>query len=209
MQHVAGVVLCSLLATTRAGAQVLITGETGGAGGHAVMATANLLAPDDFDTLANFWGQYGYGLSSRVDVLVAYGNISVFGDTQHYVGAGSNIGLLKRGRQIVDVSFFNTVSVPMTRRDQASTVFVTLALVASRPMTLGSFAITPYGGFNTLMPIGERKCGIFTPVETLHTGIAGVTVPFGRAWSAYVEYSPGPGIRCGGFGILYVRPKQP
>ena len=49
----------------------------------------------------------------------------------------------------------------------------TLALVASHPVTVGSVVITPYGGFNTLLPAGQRSLGAFTPVETLHTGKIG------------------------------------
>ena len=199
--------ICGLLWVRPAAAQVLVTGETGGAGGRAIMVSGNLLAPNEFGTLKNFWGQYGYGVSDRVDLFAAYGNISVFGDTQHYVGVGSNIGLLKRGRQGIDLSFFNNFSVPITRRDQASTVLATLALVASRPLTVGSTTITPYAGFNTLLPIGRRERGIFTPLEALHTAIVGMTVPLGKSWAAYAEYNPGPGIRCVGLGILYLVPR--
>ena len=208
MRHLTAFLICGLVGTGSADGQVLVTGETGGSGGQAVMITANLLAPKDFGTLANFWAQYGYGLADRVDVFAAYGNISVFGDTQHYLGAGSNIGILRRGQHGLDLSFFNNASVPVTRRDQAATVLITLALVASHPMTFGSVVITPYGGFNTFLPIGQRARGVFTPVETLHTGIAGVAIPIGKTWSAYAEYNPGPGIRCGGIGLLYVQPRQ-
>ena len=208
MRHLAVLLICGLVGDAPAGGQVLITGETGGSGGQAVMITANLLAPNDFGTLANFWAQYGYGLADRVDVFAVYGNISVFGDTQHYLGAGSNISILRRARHGLDLSFFNNASVPVTRRDQAATVLATLALVASHPVTFGSAVITPYGGFNTLMPIGHRARGVFTPVETLHTGIAGVAIALGKTWSAYAEYNPGPGIRCGGVGVLYVRPRR-
>ena len=201
-------VISALLVTAPAAGQVLVTGETGGAGGQAVMVSANRLTPNDYGTLTNIWAQYGYGLSDRVDVFAAYGNISVFGGTQHYLSAGSNIGILRRARHGLDVSFFDSASVPLTRRGKASIVLVNFALVASHPVTIGSTAITPYGGFNTLLPIGERARGVFTPIETLHTAIVGVTIPIGTAWSTYAEYNPGPGIRCGGAGILYVRPRQ-
>lgn len=209
MRCLAALFFSILAGTAPAGAQVLITGETGGAGGQAVMVTANRLAPKDFGTLANFWAQYGYGLSDRVDVFAVYGRISVFGDSQQYVGGGSNISLFKRRGHGLDVSFFTNATVPVTRRDQAATALATLALVASRPVTLGSIVMTPYGGFNTLLPIGHRERGVFTPVEALHTGIAGLAVPIDKAWSAYAEYNPGPGLQSAGVGILYVRPRQP
>lgn len=208
IRHLAVLLVCWLIGAATASAQVLVTAETGGADGQAVMASANLITPKDFGTLANFWAQYSYGLADRLDVFAAYGNISVFGDTQHYVGVGSNVGILRRGRHGLDVSFFNNASVPVTRRHQAATVLVTLAVVGSHPVTLGSVVVTPYGGFNTLMPIGQRALGVFTPVETLHTGIAGIAIPLGRTWSAYAEYNPGPHLRSGGVGVVWVRPGQ-
>jgi hypothetical protein len=194
------------MSVSAASGQVLITGETGGSGGQAAVVAANLLHPTDFGTLKNFWVQYAYGVTDRVDLFADYGNISVFGDTQHYVGVGSNIGILRRARHHVDVSFFNNASVPLTRRDQASTVLLTLALVASRPVTVGSVVITPYGGFNVLMPIGQRARGVFTPVESLRTGIAGMAVSLNKSWSAFVEYNPGPNLQCAGVALAYVRP---
>lgn len=208
MRRMALLMVCWLAGIATARGQVLVTGETGGSGGQAVVVAANLLAPKDFDTLANFWAQYGYGLADRVDVFAAYGNISVFGETQHYVGVGSNIAILRRARQHLDLSFFNNASLPVTRRNQAATVLVTLALVASRPVKVGSTVLTPYGGFNTLLPVGQRAAGVFTPVETLHTGIIGVAVPVNRAWSAYAEYNPGPHLQCAGVGVAYVLPRQ-
>ena len=209
MRCMAVFLVCWLVRTATGSAQVLITGETGGAGAQAVAVAANLIQPKDFGTLANFWAQYGYGVADRVDAFVTYGNISVFGETQHYVGVGSNIAVLRRGQHGLDLSVFDNVSVPVTRRNQAATLLVTLALVASRPVKLGSVAITPYGGFNTVAPIGQRALGVFTPVETLHTGIAGVAIPLGKTWSAFVEYDPGPNLRSGGVGLAVIFPRQP
>src|SRR5437016_11665796 len=100
-----------------ANGQVLVTGEPGGAKAQAVVVTANLISVKDFGTLKNFWAEYAYGLTDRVDVFANHGVIGVFGETQHYVGGGLNIGLLQRRRHGLDVSFFSNVSVPLTRRD--------------------------------------------------------------------------------------------
>ena len=207
LRHISVLLVCWLAGTATARGQVLVTGETGGAGGEAVVLAANLLSAKDFANLGNFWAQFGYGLSDRVDVFAAYGNTTVFGELQHYVGVGSNIGVLRRGRHGVDLSFFNNASVAVTRRNEACTLFVMLALVASRPVTIGSVVVTPYGGFNTVVPIGQRALGVFTPVETLHTGIVGVTVPLHKTWSAYVEYDPGPKLRSAGVGLAYFVPR--
>ena len=191
-----------------ASAQVLVTGEPGGAKAQAVVVTANLISVKDFGTLKNFWAEYGYGLTNRVDVFAAYGVISVFGETQHYISGGTNVGLLQRRRHGLDVSFFSNVSVAVTRRDEAATLLGTFAVIASRPVTIGSLSVTPYGGFEALVPIGQRARGVFTPVETLHAGVIGVAIPLDKTWAAFVEYDPGPRLRSGGAGIAVTIPRE-
>lgn len=197
-----------LVTAASASGQVLVTGETGGAGAHVVVASANLISAEGVGNLGNLWGQYGYGLTDRVDVFAFYGNITVSNDTQHYGGIGSNVSLLRRAQHGLDLSLLSNASVPMSRRHQAATVLVGLALVASRPLTIGSTVITPYGGFNTLAPMGQRDRGLFTPVETQHAGIVGVAMPLHRTLTAYLEYNHGPAVRSGGLGLLFAIPRR-
>jgi hypothetical protein len=201
-------VVCWLAGLVTASGQVLLTGEPGGTGAQGVTVTGNVISPRGFTDLANFWGQYGYGLTDRVDVFAAYGAIRVFDETQHYVGIGSNVGILRRGAHGLDVSVFSNLSLPLTRRDEASSVVVTIAVIASRPVTLGSLRITTYGGFESLAPVGDRARGVFTPVETLHAGILGVAIPLQKAWTGYVEYNPGPNLRSAGAGIALTIPPR-
>jgi hypothetical protein len=208
MRHLTLLVVCWLAGAVASSGQVLLTGETGGSGTQAVAGAANLISPRDFGKLANFWAQYGYGLTDRIDLFAAYGNTTVFSETQHYVGGGSNIGIFRRGRHGLDISLFSNASVPMTRRDQAATVLVTLAVVASRPVNLGSVVLVPYGGYEALVPVGHRARGVFTPVETQHTGIAGVAIPLHTAWAAYLECDPGPAVRSGGMGLVLTIPRR-
>jgi hypothetical protein len=167
-----------------------------------------LISPRAFANLTNVWAQYGYGLTERVDVFAAYGAMRVFGETQHYVGIGSNVGVLQRSRHGLDVSLFSNVSVPLTRRDEAATLLVTLAVIASRPVKIGSLLMTPYGGFDAVAPVGARARGVFTPVETLPAGLVGVAIPFQKTWTAYVEYNHGPNLRSGGAGIAVTIPRR-
>jgi hypothetical protein len=208
VRRVMPVLVLWLASAVTSSAQILLTAETGGAGSQAVTVSANRIAPKDFGTLDNFWAQYGYGLTDRVDVFGLYGNISVFGGTQHYVGAAANISVLRRGQAWVDVSCFSGVSAPITRREEAAAVLGTLALVASRPIQLGSVQVTPYGGIETVVPAGHRDRGIFTPVEILHAGIVGAAVPLRKDWTAYVEYNPGSNLRSAGAGITVALPHQ-
>lgn len=200
--------VCWLAGDVTAHGQVLLTGEPGGSGAQNLAVTANLISPKAFANLGNIWTQYGHGLTDRVDIFAAYGAIRVFGGTQHYIGIGSNIGVLRRSQHRFDVSLFNNVSMPLTRRDEAATLLVTLALIASRPVKIGSLPITPYGGFETVAPVGARARGVFTPVETLHAGIVGVAIPLQKTWTVYVEYNPGPNLRSAGAGIAVTIPRR-
>lgn len=208
LRHVTLVIVCWLAGPVTARAQVLLTGEPGGSGAQGVTVAGNVISPKAFADLANVWGQYGYGVTDRVDLFAAYGAIRVFDETQHYVGIGSNVGILQRDRHGLDVSLFSNVSLPLTQRDEASSVLVTIAVIASRPVTLGSLRMTTYGGFESLAPVGSRARGVFTPVETLYAGIIGVAIPWRKTWTAYVEYNPGPNLRSAGAGIALTIPTR-
>jgi hypothetical protein len=207
VRQVTLLVVCWLAGAVTASGQVLLTGETGGSGAQAVSVTANLISAKGFGDLTNFWGQFGYGVTDRVDIFATYGAITVFGKTQHYASVGSNVGILQHRQHGLDVSFFSSLSVPMTRRDEAATLLLTVAFVASHPLNLGSLLVTPYGGLEAVIPVGDRARGVFTPVETLHAGIVGVAIPLRKTWTASVEYNPGPSLRSGGVGIAVTIPR--
>jgi len=188
-------------------AQALITGENGGRGSQAIMVTANALFPKDYTVPANFWAQYGYGLANRIDVFASLGNITVYGKTQHYSAFGSNIGLIKRDRAGLDVSFYNNLSVPFNRQDQASTVLWNSAFVGSRPVQTSDRLITLYGGFSVLAPLGNRSDKIFTPPVTIYSGILGVALSLNKGVTLFFEYNPGSLQQSTGVGALYVLPR--
>jgi hypothetical protein len=186
-------------------AQALITGENGGKGAHAVMISANAIQPKDYGTLANIWVQYGYGVSNRFDAFVNYGNITVYGRSQSYLAAGSNLGLLRRKRAGVDVALYNNASVAITHREEACRVLLLSALIASRPVKIGGYTLTPYGGVMRLTPIGAVPNPTFTPPSGVYNGIAGVALPLGKV-ILFLEYNPGRIQHSGGMGVLYVFP---
>jgi hypothetical protein len=206
MRHVARLAVCWLVSAVAASGQILLTGETGGSGAQAVTVTGNLISPKDFGRLSGFLAQYGYGLANHVDLFASYGSTTVYREMQHYVGVGSNVGILQRGRHGLDVSLLSNASVPVTRRHQAATALVTLAVIASRPVKLGSVTVAPYGGVKALAPVGARARGVFTSVGTQYAGIAGAAVPLHRIWSLYVECDRGPNLRSGGAGITVTLP---
>lgn len=185
------------------GAQVLATGETGGKGGQAVFLTANGLYPEGL-SLFNANVQYSFGLTDKVDVVAIYGNISALGENQHYAGFGWNVNLLKRNQALVDVSFFNTVTFPVSRRSESSTVLLTPALVVSRPVTIAGRTVAIYTGLNSVVPIGNIQDKLFTPPETLLNVPAGVSVVLSKKWVTYVEYDYGSNLSSVGVGILRV-----
>ena len=199
----AGSALWSVLSVARLPAQVLITGENGGKGSQAVMVSANLIQPDDFGKLTNFWVQYGHGLTNRVDAFASYGNITVFGRSQHYVAVGSNIGLLRRPRAGVDVALYNNATFSLNHRTQGSPVLLISALIASRPFQAAAHTVTPYGGVTRLSPIGKADDPVFTSASAVHTGIAGISVSFGKV-ILFAEFNPGRAQHSGGTGLLYL-----
>ena len=197
--------LWSLFIVNALPAQVLITGENGGKGSQAVMVSANAIQPTGFGTLSNFWVQYGYGVSDRVDAFVVYGNITVFGRSQSYAAVSSNVGLLRRSRTGVDVALYNIANLPINHREQACTLLLGSALIASRPVKVGGHTVIPYGGVSRLTPMGRVLDPIFTPPSAVYNGIVGVAVPLGKV-TFFFEYNSGGIQRSGGMGVLYVFP---
>ncbi len=186
---------------------MLLTGETGGKGSQSIMVSANAIVPRNYTVLANAWAQYGYGLANRADLFASYGNITAFGQTQHYASVGLNLGLVKRQRAGVDLSFYNNASIPFNRRHQSCTVLLNSAVIASRPVKWGRRSVTPYGGFNRLHPLEHRADKVFTPGKVVHSLIVGVAVPLSSAVTLFLEYNPGHLQHSAGAGVLYVLPR--
>ncbi len=191
-----------------ANGQALFTGETSGKGVSSLLVAANASFVRDFTTPANFWTAYTRGVHDRVDAFAFYGNLSIFGRTQHYGGLGSNVGILKRARHRVDVAFLTLFSTPFNHRDQAATVFATFAPVASRPVRLRGHEMTLYGGYLRSEPLGRRANRLFTPPKGTHNGIVGAVLPVSRSLSLIAEYDPGRSQQNLGLALLYVFPRR-
>ena len=84
--------------------QVFFTGETSGNGASSVFVAANVGRVSNFTTSANFWTAYTRGFHDRLDAFLFYGNLTILGQTQHYAGLGSSVGVLKRSRHAVDLA---------------------------------------------------------------------------------------------------------
>lgn len=182
-------------------AQPLATGESGGKGNSAILLSANGLYPEGL-TLTNIYFNYIYGLTDRIDLSAIYGNISAMGEGQHYIGFGWNANLVKRSKAFVDVSFFNTVTVPLNRRNEASKVLMTPALVVSRPVKITGHSLTLYSGLNYLVPIGSVEAKLFTPPETLFNVPIGVSIPLDDKWIFSGEADLGPNLKALGIAII-------
>jgi hypothetical protein len=105
-----------------ANGQALSTGEKSGKGVSSIFfaATANFVR--DFTVPSNFWTAYTRGVHGRVDAFAFYGNLTIYGQTQHYIGVGSNLGILKHARHGVDLAFLNFYSTPLRVLDALSSV---------------------------------------------------------------------------------------
>ena len=168
-------------------AQVLTIGETLGKGKSAVLLSDNVIFPgDDIPSLNIAYGLWAKGLHPRFDLYISAGETTTEGETQAWIGGGGNVQLVKAGK--VAVSLFNVASVPFNRRDEACDVLLNSALVASVPVGGKAFI---YSGVNSLIPIGHRARGIFTPPDTKVNVPVGATYALGK-WGLWGEVDIGP-----------------
>ncbi len=174
-------------------AQVLTTGETLGRGAQAVMLSENHLFVDGVD-LNNGYLQYVRGLSGRFDLYVSVGTTHLMRRDQEWVGAGGNLHLF-RVRKFA-VSWYNVCSLPVNHTTEASTVLLNSALVVSREVNK---TITLYSGVNSLLPIGARDRGFFTPMQREFNVPVGAAIFHGK-WAVFLEGDIGH-LKMAGVGI--------
>jgi hypothetical protein len=192
--------LILLASCTAAGAQVLTTAETLGAGKQAVLASENRVLVDGA-RLHMIVGQYVRGLSNHFDLYLAAGVTRTDEDTgtrvlnQAWLGAGGNWNFAQwKGFR---ASFFGILSIPVTRRGQASKVLANPALVISR--TLVRNRLVAYTGVNALVPIGHRDLEWFTPSKTQVNVPVGALVMLGK-WGVFAEADIGH-LKAAGLGL--------
>lgn len=193
------VVVLSLVCTPRTVfAQVLTIGETLGKGKSAVLLSDNVIFPGEgIPSLNIAYGMWVRGVHQRLDVYLSGGETTTEGETQWWIGGGGNLQVIKAGK--VGVSLFTVASVPLNRRDQACTVLLNPALVASVPIGPKVFV---YSGVNGLVPVGHRARGIFTPPDTKVNVPVGATYALG-AWGLWGEVDIGP-LHAVGIGLTRV-----
>jgi len=187
-----------LLIEGRGNAQVLATAETLGRGTSAVLFTDNVIVPGDGIAYLNIaYGQYARGVHDRADLYVSFGETTTEGSTQVWIGGGGNVRLARMRK--VSVSLFGIATIPLSRRDEACLVLLNPALIVSAPVTK---ALSLYSGVNSLVPIGERARGIFTPPSSKVNVPIGATYAIG-AWGVWGEADLGT-LRAFGIGFSRV-----
>jgi hypothetical protein len=199
--------LCLVAAASCARGQAFFTGETGGKDRTSFFVAANVAFVRDFTIPGNFWIAYTRGVHERVDAFVYYGNLTLFGRTQHYAGLGSSIGILRRARHGVDLAFLQFFSTPFNRRDEAATVSAYFALSASRPIRIGPCGITIYSGYLRGESFGQRTHKLFSAPSGTHNGMIGAVIPVSKSLSLIAEYDPGSQQNVG-LALLYSFPRQ-
>lgn len=186
--------LASVLVTHVAHAQVLSTADTLGRGKTAILLSDNELYAGDGIRLNIAYAMAARGLNERFDIFFSFGETATNGEAQAWIGGGGNLHLAKvKG---VSLSAFNIASIPVHRRDEACLVLLNSALVASRPVGPKIFI---YSGLNTLIPIGERNRGVFTPPDLKVNVPFGVTYAVGP-WGLWGEVDVGQ-LHALGFGV--------
>jgi hypothetical protein len=194
------VVLVLMAFCSPAEAQVLATADTLGSGKQAVLFSENRIFVDGF-RLHIVVGQYARGLADHVDLYLVAGVTRTDDETattvlnQAWLGVGGNWNVARwKG---FSASIFGIVSVPVTRRDQASVVLANPALVVSRTVIPDRLAL--YSGVNALVPIGHRERGLFTPPDTKLNVPAGALIMLGK-WGLFGEADIGH-LKALGFGL--------
>ena len=118
----------SLLAAEPAGAQVLSTADTLGKGTQSALASDSRIFVDGA-RLHIIAGQYVRGLTARLDLYLLANDTrtedeeGAEGIDQFAVGAGGNWNCARSHG--FSFSLFGVVTVPLTRRDQASRITAT------------------------------------------------------------------------------------
>ena len=190
--------LLLLAAASRADGQVLSTAETLGNGKSGLLFTDNVIVPGDGIANLNIaYGEFARGLTDRFDLYASAGATTTEGSTQAWVGGGGNLRLARIGKAAV--SLFVVASVPLTHRDEACQVLLNPALIVSAP--LGA-KLSIYSGVNSLVPIGDRARGIFTPPSTKVNMPIGAAYAIG-AWGVWGEADFGT-LRAFGAGLSRV-----
>ncbi len=169
-----------VLFATSAQAQVLTTAETLGKGKQMVAVSENHL--EDAGTGINIaYVMYAKGLTNRFDLYTVVGETRLLGEGQAWVGIGGNAKLFSARK--TSVSLFTLASVPLHRFSESSVVLLNTAVVVSRPV---NSKLSVYTGVNTLVPIGKRDQGFFTPVDNKLNFPLGASVALG-AWGITAE----------------------
>lgn len=169
-----------VLFATSARAQVLTTAETLGKGKQMVAVSENHL--EDAGTGMNIaYVMYAKGLTSRFDLYTAVGETRLLGEGQAWVGIGGNAKLFSARK--VSVSLFTLASVPLHRFSESSVVLLNTAVVVSRPV---NSKLSVYTGVNTLVPIGKRDQGFFSPVDNKLNFPLGASIALGN-WGITAE----------------------
>jgi len=179
-------------------AQVLSIGETLGRGKSGLLLTDNAIVPGEgIPNLNIFYGEFARGLGDRFDLYLSFGETTTDGETQVWTGGGGNLRLARARK--VTFSLFTVASVALTRRDQACQVLWNPALIASTPVAR---QLTVYSGVNSLIPIGDRERGIFTPPSTRVNVPIGATYAIGP-WGLWGEVDVG-NLQAVGVGITRI-----
>ena len=96
----------------------------------------------------------------------------------------------------------------MTHRQKACSLFLTSALIASRPIPVRERSVTVYGGAMRQTPLGIARDALFTPASAVYNAIVGASWPITANAVLLFEYNPGRFQSSGGIGLLYTLPRH-
>lgn len=192
MKRFALVVVLFFVASAHA--QLNANGETSGKGKLSFLGSVNASRYLGVDSTGGYVC-LTYGVNDRVDLFALGGVTRIPGESQSWAGGGANIHLAKLLG--MDVSTYDYVTMPLSRRREASTALVDLSLVFGRHFG----PVGTYTGVNAVIPAGRSRQSTFTPSHAEFQAVFGLVVPMDR-WGIWSETDLGR-IRTYSVGLGY------
>lgn len=183
-------------------AQMVNTADTTGGKGNTGTTVSISYLNDP-----NFWQKYSFiaqslGISNNLDFMAGIAHTSIKtsdgapSETQFSGFGGVKYNFLGGDKGLPKFSLLGLLSQPLNEREKGVTTLYT-AFIASKAAKIKKFEFTPYGGFTSLVPIGNPQNKLFAPPSPQQSVAAGVYKNLGNGLALYGEYNFGVGLNKG------------
>lgn len=177
-------------------AQMVNTADTMGKGNTSTSVAYSYLRDPNFSQHNSFIAQ-GLGITDKSDVFGGIGITTIKPNgaettkTQSSIFGGGKINITQKD-SLPKISLLSLLSTPLDKRNEGTTTLY-CGLVASKKLKVKNFEFTPYGGFSTLIPLGDSQDKLFTPPTPQQSIATGVYKDLGHGTAFYAEFNFGVG----------------